>query len=199
MKIICEESVRNFGFWSGGKDRADGVKCDADWDIIDNELESIYPDGMTDDELNDLFWFDFDTIAQWLGYKSEQHYFCGAAKDSDEMYDVLKEHGYTDLNDDALVEWCEEEWEPNWTEEKCLNEFSNWYYSRYAKDRTAWIDMVFDDAEGNVCTMKWFIRDKDLNEKTAEDWLEEYNEWTETQSDWIEEHFDEINSIDYGF
>lgn len=198
MKIICEESVRNFGFWSGGKDRADGVKCDADWDIIDNELESIYPDGMTDDELNNLFWFDFDTIAQWLGYKSEEHYFYGAAQDGYEMAEIIIDR-FHDASSDAIDEWVDSEWEPNWTEEKCLNEFSNWYYSRYAKDRTAWIDMVFDDAEGNVCTMKWFIRDKDLNEKTAEDWLEEYNEWTETQSDWIEEHFDEINSIDYGF
>ena len=199
MKIVSETSVRNFGFWSGGADRAKDIKCDSDWDIIESELESAYPEGMTDDELNDFFWFDFDTIAQWLGYKSEEHYFYGAAKDSDEMYDVIKEHGYTDLNDDAIVQWCEEEWEPNWTEEKCLKEFETWYYDQYAKSRADWVDRMYEESEGTVCQMKWFIKDKDLNEKTAEEWLEEFNQWLEDEAEWIEEHDDEIYMAEYDY
>ena len=112
MKIISETSVRDFGFWSGGADRAKDVKSDSDWDVIENELESAYPDGMTDGELNDFFWFDFDTIAQWLGYKSEEHYFYGAAKDEEEMFDVIQEH-FPDANESAIEEWCSDEWEKN--------------------------------------------------------------------------------------
>lgn len=39
-------------------------------DTIETMLEDIYPDGIGETELNDLFWFDDDTIAEWLGYES---------------------------------------------------------------------------------------------------------------------------------
>jgi hypothetical protein len=198
MKIVSETSVRNFGFWSGGADRAKDIKCDSDWDIIESELESAYPEGMTDGELNDFFWFDFDTIAQWLGYKSEEHYFYGAAKDGDEMSQIIIDR-FPDANSDAVDEWVDSEWEPNWVEEKCLNEFSDWYFDQYAKSRTDWVDRMFDDANGHIAQMKWFIKDKDLNEKTAEEWRDEYNQWLEDEADWIEEHEDEIFTTDYGF
>lgn len=198
MKIISEESVRNFGFWQGGADRAKDIKSNADWDIIESNLEEMYPDGMTDSELNDFFWFDFDTIAQWLGYKGEEHYFYGAAKNNDEMFDVISDK-FPNANEDAIIEWVETEWNENWIEGKCYDEFEEWYYTLYAKDRTTWVDSMFEQSEGPVCQMKWFIKDKDLNEKTAEEWLEEFNQWLEDEADWIEEHEEEIYSTDYGF
>ena len=30
----------------------------------------LYPDGMTDTQVNDLFWFEEDFIAQILGYRN---------------------------------------------------------------------------------------------------------------------------------
>ena len=30
-------------------------------------LEDIYPDGMDETVLNDFFWFEFDTVKEWLG------------------------------------------------------------------------------------------------------------------------------------
>ena len=32
------------------------------------KLEELYPEGMTDTELNNFMWFEDDTIAEWLGY-----------------------------------------------------------------------------------------------------------------------------------
>ena len=29
----------------------------------------MYPEGMDETEINDLFWFEDDLIAQWLGYE----------------------------------------------------------------------------------------------------------------------------------
>lgn len=29
----------------------------------------MYPDGMSETELNDLLWFEDDTIAEWLGFE----------------------------------------------------------------------------------------------------------------------------------
>ena len=33
-------------------------------------LEEINPSGMSETEVNDFFWFEEDTIANWLGYDS---------------------------------------------------------------------------------------------------------------------------------
>ena len=42
-----------------------------EFDIIEELLEELYPDGMEETEVNDFFWFDGDTIAQALGYEDE--------------------------------------------------------------------------------------------------------------------------------
>ena len=39
-----------------------------DFDIIEAILEDVYPEGVEDTTINDLFWFEEDTIAEWLGY-----------------------------------------------------------------------------------------------------------------------------------
>lgn len=69
MKIYREESLSNFEFWSGAKDRAMYL-TDEEFDTIESILEECYPDGMTETEINDFFWFEEDTIAEWLGYSS---------------------------------------------------------------------------------------------------------------------------------
>ena len=66
MTIHSETALRNFGFWSGAKDRAD-MLTSSQLDAIEAELEQLYPDGMTETELNDLFWFDFDFVCSLIG------------------------------------------------------------------------------------------------------------------------------------
>ena len=68
MKIISEDKrLRDFDFWSGAKDTVNYLTSE-ELDIIEDMLEDAYPDGMTETQLNDLFWFDTDVIAEWLGY-----------------------------------------------------------------------------------------------------------------------------------
>ena len=69
MKIYTEQSLKDFEFWSGARDRAKYL-TDDQFDTIESILEDAYPDGMTDTEINDFFWFEEDTIADWLGYNS---------------------------------------------------------------------------------------------------------------------------------
>ena len=69
MKIIEEKSLKDFEFWSGACSTVKYL-TDEEMDTIESMLEEIYPDGMTDTEINDFFWFDDDTIADWLGYSS---------------------------------------------------------------------------------------------------------------------------------
>lgn len=67
MKIYEEKSLRDFEFWSGAKDTVKYLTLD-ELDTIESILEDIYPDGMEDTQINDLFWFDDDWIAEMLGY-----------------------------------------------------------------------------------------------------------------------------------
>lgn len=74
MKYTVEESFRNFKFWDGAVSRAE--KCsDDEFDSIEEFLEETAPeDGWTDGGINDMFWFEFDTLAQHLGYKDEEDF-----------------------------------------------------------------------------------------------------------------------------
>ena len=66
MKIYSEKSLRNFEFWSGAKENANEL-TGAQLDEVETILEDLYPEGMSETQINDLFWFDFDTIKEWLG------------------------------------------------------------------------------------------------------------------------------------
>ena len=69
MKINIEDKgLRDFDFWSGAKDTVGYLTSD-ELDTIEDMLEDAYPDGMTETQVNDLFWFDTDVIAEWLGYE----------------------------------------------------------------------------------------------------------------------------------
>lgn len=67
MKIYTETSLKDFEFWSGAKDTVKHLTLD-ELDTIEEMLEELYPDGMDETTVNDFFWFDDDTIAEWLGF-----------------------------------------------------------------------------------------------------------------------------------
>lgn len=72
MKIYSETSLQNFEFWSGAKETANEL-TGRELDTIEAELESLYPDGMEDTAINDIFWFEEDWIAEILGYECWEH------------------------------------------------------------------------------------------------------------------------------
>lgn len=69
MKIYTEKSLRDLEFWSGAKDTVKYLTPN-ELDQIESILEECYPDGMDETAINDFFWFEEDTIAEWLGYNS---------------------------------------------------------------------------------------------------------------------------------
>ena len=69
MKIYKDESISSFEFWSGAKDTVKYLTYE-DMDTIEDILAELFPEGMSETELNDIFWFEEDTIAEWLGYDS---------------------------------------------------------------------------------------------------------------------------------
>lgn len=72
MDIRQEISLKNFDFWSGARDTRSYL-TDDEMDTIEDILsdESMWIDNIpTDTEINDLFWFEDDIIAEWLGYEN---------------------------------------------------------------------------------------------------------------------------------
>lgn len=72
MKIITEQSFDRFEAWSGGKDTQDKIIEAGKADQFESIIEDLYPDGMTDTELNDLLWFDSESVFEWLGIEDEE-------------------------------------------------------------------------------------------------------------------------------
>ena len=68
MKITSEISLRNFEGWSGAVDTLNTLTDDQK-DALEAILEELNPDGMDEGSLNDLLWFENDTIAEWLGFE----------------------------------------------------------------------------------------------------------------------------------
>ena len=71
MKVYSEINLRDFEFWSGAKSNAETLTSEQ-LDIVESILEDAYPDGISETQINDFFWFEFDTIREWLGIKDEE-------------------------------------------------------------------------------------------------------------------------------
>jgi len=72
MKIYRETSLENFEAWSGAVGTLDRVKEAGKCDELESIIEELYPDGMSETELNDLLWFEPETIYEWLGIEEEE-------------------------------------------------------------------------------------------------------------------------------
>lgn len=70
MTIKSEISLENFKAWSGGENTLNRIIREEKCDTLEVMLEDLYPDGMTDTELNDLLWHDSDTVFEWLGIRT---------------------------------------------------------------------------------------------------------------------------------
>lgn len=67
MKIYKECSLADFEPWSGGADRFK-VFTYEQLEQIEAVFDELYPEGMSETQINDLFWFDGDILAAWLGF-----------------------------------------------------------------------------------------------------------------------------------
>lgn len=72
MKIFKEESLRYFDFWSGAKENAKELSGEQ-LDNLETILEDAYPDGIDATTLNDIMWFEFNTIKEWLGIDDDEN------------------------------------------------------------------------------------------------------------------------------
>jgi len=72
MKIINDNlSLRNFDAWAGAKDTKQLIIDNDKEDDFDFIMEDLYPEGMTETQLNDILWFEEDWICETLGIDNE--------------------------------------------------------------------------------------------------------------------------------
>lgn len=71
MKIVSEVSIADFEAWSGGRTTLDRIIAEGKCDELEAVLEELYPDGMTDTQLNDLLWFEDEQVYEWCGIRTE--------------------------------------------------------------------------------------------------------------------------------
>lgn len=71
MKITMEMSLYNFEAWSGAVDTLERIKEAGLCDELEEYLDELYPDGISDTTLNDILWFDADNIFEALGLPTD--------------------------------------------------------------------------------------------------------------------------------
>ena len=82
MKLYTEKSLHDFEPWSGATETYKYLDDHDLLDALEENLNDLYPDGMDETELNDLLWFDAETIFDWLGIEVNED---GEPVDADEV------------------------------------------------------------------------------------------------------------------
>lgn len=70
LKVIC--SFDSYKPWAGAEDTYNIIEGHDKLDDLEELLEEWYPDGITEDALNDLLWFEADDILDALGIPVER-------------------------------------------------------------------------------------------------------------------------------
>ena len=104
MTITYELDLNSFQAWSGAVDTLERIQREGKCAELENILEELYPDGMTETELNDLLWFDSESVYEWLGIRSESQ-----IKEEIEEAEAELEEKLSDLEFDLDDDLTEEE------------------------------------------------------------------------------------------
>ena len=102
MTITYELDLNSFQAWSGAKETLERIQREGKCAELENVLEELYPDGMTETELNDLLWFDSESVYEWLGIRSEEQIEKEIEEAEEELAEV-QSNMEDDLDDDELT------------------------------------------------------------------------------------------------
>ena len=103
MTITYELDLNSFEAWSGAKETLERIQREGKCEELENVLEELYPDGMTETELNDLLWFDSESVYEWLGIRSEEQIKKEIEEAEAELEDKISDLEF-DLDDDLTEE-----------------------------------------------------------------------------------------------
>ena len=86
MVKIYKETVSEFTPWQGAVSTYDAIVEENKLDDLDFLLEELYPEGISEGQLNDILWFERDWVYAQLGIGDviECHY-CGTISDEEDL------------------------------------------------------------------------------------------------------------------
>lgn len=125
MKIICETSLENFEAWSGGKDTMNDLSH-SDCERLEQHIEELYPDGITDTQLNDFLWFERETIADLLGYRNYEALAEQDDEDWEDHYRTILNEEYDDEFEKLIDEWVSDESSENMSDKEVKEQFQKY-------------------------------------------------------------------------
>ena len=102
MTITYELDLNSFQAWSGANETLERIQREGKCAELENVLEELYPDGMTETQLNDLLWFDSESVYEWLGIRSEEQ-IKKEIKEAEEELAEVQSNLEDDLDDDELT------------------------------------------------------------------------------------------------
>lgn len=66
MEYKVENELHNFPWWSGAASNADLLTYD-ELDSLEGLFEDLFVDTPTETDINDVMWFEFEMICEYLG------------------------------------------------------------------------------------------------------------------------------------
>jgi len=71
MTMTIEKKLRDFHFWSGAATNAAKLTPE-ELDRLEQFIEDLGDDPWSTTEVNDMMWFDFENVCDWLGLDYEE-------------------------------------------------------------------------------------------------------------------------------
>ena len=133
MVVHFELSLENFQAWSGGKDTMDCLSH-SELESLEQHLTELYPDGMTDTELNDFLWFERDLIAELLGYRNADAMLSQDEENWEEHYNSILAEEFPDEDPDTISEYVSDEVIDNTSDKEVIDGFRAWLEDREDDD-----------------------------------------------------------------
>lgn len=66
MRVYSEVELMDFEAWSGGADTLEELTSE-ELNLLQEVIEELYPEGLTDTQLNDILWFEDEWIGEVIG------------------------------------------------------------------------------------------------------------------------------------
>ena len=98
MKYYVETSLENFEAWSGGRDTLEVLINKGLCDTVEAFLEEVLGEDISDTAINDVLWFERDTIADWCGFSSWEALENGEEEDEEEVEEEAEDNNFS--------RWC---------------------------------------------------------------------------------------------
>ena len=121
LTITKTMDIYDYEPWSGAVYTYERITREGKLDELDDVLEEVYPEGIDETELNDLLWFEPETVYEWLGMRTEaeireeiEEAEAHLAEVSDEIDDLMSDFEYE--SDEMTEEEAAELWGAEYAE-----------------------------------------------------------------------------------